>query len=344
MPNREYRAQCVRNGCWPSNWMNLSKEQQDGLTEKFTKLAENEKMLEEAVAQFKPSNWNQKNDDQRIGLCQSLENYLAYESGREPFHIVRSDDAACIGETMGDSKTIKINLGGHNSFEILETMVHESSHADQMDLFDKRTKTQSGQMSISDFKEELEKSGLSESELLVMNWEADHYMTPENSRKQSGSTDLYEMQLLETDAIFESAKFLRKYSSSMGNEDGFLAFLEEKEEEVEELKGLFKKEDTVKKWFEDRNTRVGETSEEKFSQSDREQLKSIFSAQDINECGFKLLTHLENWEKLPGPGSVRNVTLNELTGGYGAREPRGLKRPAETTPVKEKKAKFQYRI
>ncbi len=245
MPNREYREQRAFDDFWPSNWNSLHKEQQEELSRKFLNYMVNERKQERVVKEFWPSNWSEKGENQKIKSCQRLENTLAFESGRTPYRLIPLEDCSQEGLTDNEKKTISINLNNENPYEILETVVHESCHADQYNLFIKRDSAQYSEESMKIYKEHLERSGLSERDVLVMNWETWNYMSENKSILQTGSEELYQMQLIEVDADFESVKFLRNYSKYMEPDSDFDEYLEEREDELEDLQGLFKKE---KQW------------------------------------------------------------------------------------------------
>lgn len=340
MPNRDVQEQKVFEHFQPSKWSNLSLEEQKSASWCFEYLLANEEYKLETLKEFVPSKWNNFSESQKLDSCQKLENTLALDSYRRPYLVLPMSAGPVFGLTNDSKKIIYINLHRESPFHILETISHESCHADQFDLIDKRQQSLVNAISESEYQEALERSGLSERDLLVMDWETCNYVRVENSPSMADNTYLYAMQLIETEAILESTKFLRKYSEYFRDEEYFPEFLSEKEQQIENLKECFRDEGMQRQWFMDRRQRVAGGNQTHFSEDNRNELNTVFSLENMNDCRFKVLERLNSWENLSKKQEIEQVALNELMKKEPHRETRHRKRPADASQPKEKKVRL----
>lgn len=313
MPNSKHKEQSTLEECLPSNQSPTDDSQEKELCLKLEDILAAGNSKEHIVKSFAQTKWNKMDEDERLILCQKLENNLASESHRAPYWVIRTNQLTH-GFTNKADKTISINVNQVNSYEVLDTLVHESHHANQFDLIDKREKALGDRRAMAEFKEELEQKGFSETDVMVIGWELYNYVSARDSEAQAQSLKLYDMQILETDAVFKATKFLHTYGHYLDDDSDFARFVKAKDKEVETLRGLFKEEKSVKLWFEDRIERVAGTDETKFSKPERDQLEAIFKLKDINDCGFKVISNLQSWENSTKKAAVERVTLNEVMG------------------------------
>ncbi|MCC8027384.1 MAG: hypothetical protein LIP16_19025 [Clostridium sp.] len=288
--------------------------------------------LRRTIKLFDPANWRPLNTGRRIDICQELENHLAKESGRAPYRIIRNSDNETYGSTVFSKKNIEINFD-EGAYHCLASVVHESRHADQYHLMEKRLNANYNPNAAEAYKKSLEENGLSEDDVLIMNWETINYIS---GKKGTGSRQLYQMQLKEIDAEFESMKFLRKYSESMRENPEFMDFLQDGEDKLADLQNSFKTDETVNRWFNDRKQKVLTIDPLLFNREEQARLKAIYFSHNIEACNSTILTSFINWQK-PERTGIRKVTLNELLGEKN-KKPDCRQRPeaAPSKPAKEK--------
>ncbi len=247
--------------------------------------------IDQIMKNFWPSNWKCMSEEQKVMSCQDLENYLAGESGRRPFRVEHAEHPNANGATLMKEGLIQINVRKESSFEVLETLAHESAHADQNQMFKKRTKALTNKRVMMKYTKELEQKGLSDNDILVMQWEDDNYCSGQDSISLIGDGKLYKMQLMETDAVLRAAQFIKKHCGLMGDEIesidtgmpnvynfcDFNDFTKLKERKSRKIKiNYFMDEKRTKQWFDDRLNRFESTDRDKYSDTELDQLKSIY--------------------------------------------------------------------
>lgn len=182
----------------------------------------NETNLTTMFQEFWPSNWNKKDDRERIESCQKLENYLSAEGGREPYKVKNYDratqffqglsDLYWLGRTNPSEKTIEVNVKGTtSSFDVLRSLTNESAHADQHELIEKNRKAADDYRIRSRYNQILQEKELSDTDILVMEWEHKNSLNPRNGV-------YYDQQYIELDARQRSLKFLIQNYTRMGKE------------------------------------------------------------------------------------------------------------------------------
>lgn len=282
----------------------------------------------EVLQRFKYSNWMDLNEDQRTEACQELENCLAVGSRRMPCKIETGS-----GSDQLQDNTTFIDITD-NPYETLESVVREAFQTDKIELIHKKNYVQSGRMSADDYINELEQKGVTERDILVMIWENNNYLTADDSHSLIGNDNLHKMQFTDIYAKLESTKYLGANREIIGNEEGFNRFLGSKEHELKELQELFRKEDTVKQWFDDRRNRLNSSDVTSIGILEQIRIRNVFIAKDINKIDSLVLKNLQSI------GSVTSVTLDSLLGKNEGKDVQSSKRTGEPSPPKAKKAKL----
>ena len=79
--------------------------------------------------QFKSIHWKNKTDDEKIAILQEIENREAEEHNRPPAKVIK-----CYSDNLGGysnrTNIIEVKLV-NNQFEVLDSLFHESEHANQ---------------------------------------------------------------------------------------------------------------------------------------------------------------------------------------------------------------------
>lgn len=186
----------------------------------------NENELSSIFKEFWPSNWNKKEDGEKVESCQKLENYLAAENGRSPYevrnyynkhHDERLIELRPLGKTIPLIKTIEVQMKGvTNGFTVLRTLAYESAKADQHELIKTMEKAKRSHKDEMEYKEALKRNELSETDVLVMKWE--HKNIPHPTILNN------ELQHFALDARQRSLKFLTKNYTRMGEEEGLYQY------------------------------------------------------------------------------------------------------------------------
>lgn len=305
MPNRKYQEQVLINDFNPYNWKNLDEERQIVIGRNFenTLIIDNERRV--ILKNFWPDNWKQLNRKQKIDTCQKLEYNLSFDYNRNPYKVLPLDSGVMYDNSIVDKKkiegntdyysnTIKLNFDKFidNPYAILRIFLHESCHADQYHLIRLREEGKSNSKYKNIYNKRLRESGLSDKDILIIHWEAQHY-----SPASDKTNILHDMQFMEVDAELESISFLKNYSEYMGNTREYFEFIEKEEENLNRVNGYFEKKELVKEWMKDRKKRVKNTDKTVFDSQDIEELKTFYSSENLKVIGSKLLAHLESWSK-----------------------------------------------
>lgn len=334
MPNKQLMEILKMNDFNPHNWKKLDKSSQDHLNFQFGYMIQidNERRL--IMENFWPENWRELEEDEKLKVCQKLENNLSLESERHPYKILPYENCtSCDGITLHDKRIIKINLEDNidNPYNVLTTVVHESCHADQHELIKLNNLAQEFKNCENINKKNMRACGLNKRDLLIMDWERFYYLDEESK--------LYSMQLMEVEAVTESTKFLQKYSEYMKNEKIFMEFLEDEKKNLNEIKESFTKEELVKEWFMDRRERFKSTNPFLYDRQERNQLKSLYSLNDMKDIRSEVLIELERWGKEQKKNAQR-LTLDDLMKKNNESQKAKTKPVEQKPPEKEKKIIF----
>lgn len=334
MPNKNYKEQLTLKEFHPSNWKNMKKRDTDELNWKFEYMLMNDSKRRILMKNFNPNHWMNLNTDEKVEICQKLENNLSLESHRYPYKIdpienLRQGSTQVNGYTDPANGTIAVNVN-KNPYTVIETVVHESCHADQYDMMLKKKYVELKNMSMTKYKKDLECNGLTENDALVIKWENYNYISDVENKKI-----MYDMQISEVEAVFESAKFFNKYSGYLESNEDLTQFIKKTEKELETIQSYFKNEELVKEWFEDRRERVKNLDTEIFSKKECKRLKAIFSSRDIKDCGFNILKDLENWS-FHKQTEVESVGLDKLLENETRKSRKHTKCTAKKTVGREK--------
>lgn len=268
---------------------------------------------------FRPDKWKNLSRDQKLRACQRVENYLAGESGREPYKVVSSNNILNYGSTSYRDKKIEIRLWGSDSYNSLDTIVHESRHADQYNVAAEFEKYQSEVRLILDinqiehsielsdklkkhrdeakkksapFFKKIENMGLEINDIIAMRWEMYHYLDSQADFWSSGNIKLYRMQLLEVDAVSAASDFLDKNQSFFNLDSKLKKELSAKEKDIEKLRKNFNDESMYTKW---RQHRINKTGARPFTWTwDWDILKDICMDTGKGKSEFKCLKKILN--------------------------------------------------
>ena len=88
---------------------------------------------DELLNQFRSENWSKiTNSNDRIAILQELENRIAVNQGRSPATVVEmGKNSGFYGAYSGESNRIAVVVQDVPSYEVLDTLIHESNHAFQ---------------------------------------------------------------------------------------------------------------------------------------------------------------------------------------------------------------------
>ena len=80
---------------------------------------------------FYSTNWARYKQDEKLAILQEFENRFAASGGREPAVVLASNDPSLAGAYSSKGNRIWINLQNSNSYDVLDSLVHEANHAQQ---------------------------------------------------------------------------------------------------------------------------------------------------------------------------------------------------------------------
>ena len=81
--------------------------------------------------QFRGNVWHGLKEENHLAILQELEQRRAAQQGRPAASIAPERDPMLAGAYNGCSNTIWLQLGDHNSYDVLDSYIHESTHAMQ---------------------------------------------------------------------------------------------------------------------------------------------------------------------------------------------------------------------
>lgn len=158
---------------------------------------------------FKTKNWERFSSDERLKILRALESEYAVRDGRTmPARIVSTGRKDQIGYYNSMSNCMGINVNDYSSYEVLDTYIHEKTHAHQANCM---------------------RNGLGyNSELMGM-------MKVENARDELGnlynyktSTPLYDLQYSELDSNYEAAKFMLGHRNRFEKDKAYKDYISER--------------------------------------------------------------------------------------------------------------------
>lgn len=157
---------------------------------------------------FKSDNWEKLSEDNKIAVLQEVENRNASEQGRPAATVVSANDANIYGSYTSTDNQIKINVSNFSSYEVLDTYVHESSHAYQSHCIE------TGE-------------GYDDHTLSMM--EAEMARDERGSLYNYATTSPeYDMQCDELDSNNKAASFMLEQRARYENDPSYRAYIEER--------------------------------------------------------------------------------------------------------------------
>lgn len=168
--------------------------------------------------EFKGENWSKRSNESKIAVLQEIEKREAEAHNREAATVIPINGGGCLGGYTSGKHTIEIRLTD-NQFEDLDTLFHESEHANQS-------------------KSSMEYVNFSENDKKLMQIEDMKSSDERNSHYNKYSIPLYEVMTSELDAnnaaiekmssLKEEFKYEAKYQMYLEGRQNYYANLADK--------------------------------------------------------------------------------------------------------------------
>ncbi len=107
-------------------WSREPEQQKEEEKADYSKLS-NDQLLD----RFKSTNWNSLDDAHKLAVAQEFENRNAAGQGRPPAQVVSIQDSRFYGQYNDQTNILYLNMRDFSSYDVLDTCVHEGTHADQ---------------------------------------------------------------------------------------------------------------------------------------------------------------------------------------------------------------------